>query len=440
MSSSSAEELKALEEKATGMIDVLEFVPLAQGRPRVPRESLLPRPRQGRRPRLRLLAAALKETGLAALGQYAARGQQYLVLLRPLNGVLVMEQLHYADEVRPTTEVTVPEGEVKPSELDAGETAHRADGDGRFEPEKYKDTVRERVLETIQRRSTARTSRPTRPPDDGGGKIIDLMEAFKASLAATKPDATARRHEAPGRNERLRVQGMEGLVLSRGSQGRRDARLLRRASFRRSRSTTRSTGCRRSSAAGVGGAGARGVHVRDQGEPADHALRAAQARERRAPSSFYSRTPRRSARKLGPILFQLPPNLKKDVRPAARVRRHAAGGPTSTRSSSGTRAGSTTRCTTRCASATSRCASSSSRSLRRRSSRRRRGDTCGCTGSTTTRRCSPSGRSRSRRCRGREAYVYFKHDEGVGSGPPAVDAFLHEITPRIVPSPAPAAG
>ena len=65
----------------------------------------------------RLLAAALDETGRAALGQYAARGQQYLVLLRPLNGVLVMEQLHYADEVRPTTEVTVPTGDVKPTEL-----------------------------------------------------------------------------------------------------------------------------------------------------------------------------------------------------------------------------------------------------------------------------------------------------------------------------------
>ena len=45
-------------------------------------------PRRSRRP------------GKAALGQYAARGQQHLVLLRPLNGVLVMEQLHYADEVR----------------------------------------------------------------------------------------------------------------------------------------------------------------------------------------------------------------------------------------------------------------------------------------------------------------------------------------------------
>src|SRR5690242_17623275 len=113
----SADELKALEEKATSTIDVVEFVPLAK----VDREYLEKvyylGPDKGGDRAYRLLAKALEETGYAAIGQYAARGQQHLVLLRPNNGVLVMEQLHYADEVRPTTEVTVPEGEVKATEL-----------------------------------------------------------------------------------------------------------------------------------------------------------------------------------------------------------------------------------------------------------------------------------------------------------------------------------
>ena len=85
-----AEELKALEEKATSTIDVLEFVPLAT----VDREYMdkvyYLGPDKGGDRAYRLLAAALKETGRAALGQYAARGQQHLVLLRPRNGVLVM--------------------------------------------------------------------------------------------------------------------------------------------------------------------------------------------------------------------------------------------------------------------------------------------------------------------------------------------------------------
>src|SRR6202048_3028308 len=107
------EELKALEEKATSTIDVLEFVPLST----VDRESLEKvyylGPDKGGDRAYRLLCAALLDTGRAALGQYAARGQQHLVLLRPLNGVLVMGQLHSADERRPTTEVTIPAGGVE---------------------------------------------------------------------------------------------------------------------------------------------------------------------------------------------------------------------------------------------------------------------------------------------------------------------------------------
>src|SRR6476620_8781420 len=148
----SAEELKALEEKATGMIDVVEFVPLAK----VDREYLEKvyylGPDKGGERAYRLLAAALQETGRAALGQYAARGQQHLVLLRTLNNVLVMEQLHYADEVRPTTEVTIPDGDVKPAELALAKQLIEQTATDNFEPGKYKDTVRERVLEAIQRK------------------------------------------------------------------------------------------------------------------------------------------------------------------------------------------------------------------------------------------------------------------------------------------------
>src|SRR3954463_14706240 len=133
----SPEELKALEEKATGMIDVIEFVPLAK----VDREYLEKvyylGPDKGGDRAYRLLAAALQDTGRAALGQYAARGQQHLVLLRPLNGVLVMEQLHYADEVRPTTEVTIPSGDVQAKELALAKQLIEQTANEAFEPSKY---------------------------------------------------------------------------------------------------------------------------------------------------------------------------------------------------------------------------------------------------------------------------------------------------------------
>jgi DNA end-binding protein Ku len=185
------EELKALEEKATGMIEIVEFVPLAQ----VDREYLEKvyylGPDKGGDRAYRLLREALRETGRAALGQYSARGQQYLVLLRPLDGVIVMEQLHYADELRSTTEVPIPQGDVKAAELTLAKQLIEQTANDAFEPQKYKDTVRERVMEMIQRKVEGQDITTDVTPD-AGGKIIDLMEALKASLARTG-DGTAER-------------------------------------------------------------------------------------------------------------------------------------------------------------------------------------------------------------------------------------------------------
>ena len=197
----SPEELKALEEKATSTIDVIEFVPLDQ----VDREYLEKvyylGPDKGGDRAYRLLAAALKESGKAALGQYAARGQQHLVLLRPLNGRLVMEQLHYSDEVRPTSEVPIPEGDVKDAELKLALMLIDQTSNASFEPAKYKDTVRERVMETIQKKVEGQEITSGENIPAGSDKILDLMEALKASLAKSKaaagePEEKAKKQKA----------------------------------------------------------------------------------------------------------------------------------------------------------------------------------------------------------------------------------------------------
>src|SRR3954471_23760900 len=180
----STEEVKALEEKATGLIDVVEFVPLSKVDREFVDKCYYLGPDKGGDRAYRLLAAALLDTGKAALGQYASKGKQHLVLLRPLNGVLVLEQLHYADEVRPTTEVTIPDGDIKPMELTLAKQLIEQTTNENFEPTKYKDTVRERVMETIQRKIDGQDITSDVAPETGG-KIIDLMEALKASLAAT---------------------------------------------------------------------------------------------------------------------------------------------------------------------------------------------------------------------------------------------------------------
>jgi DNA end-binding protein Ku len=179
------QELKALEEKATETIDIAEFVPLAKVDREYVEKTYYLGPDKGGDRAYRLLSAALDETGRAALGQYAARGQQHLVLLRPLNGVIVMEQLHYADELRPTTEVSVPEGAVKPAELSLAKQLIEQSASDDFVPEKYKDTVRERQLEAIEAKVQGQQI-TEEAPAERGGKIIDLMEALKQSLSEAK--------------------------------------------------------------------------------------------------------------------------------------------------------------------------------------------------------------------------------------------------------------
>jgi DNA end-binding protein Ku len=200
----STEELKALEEKATGLIEVIEFIPLAQVNREYLSKVYFLGPDKGGDRAYRLLAEALRETGKAALGQYAARGRQHLVLLRPHDGVLVMEQLHYVDEVRSASEVPVPDGEVKPAELALAKQLIEQASNENFEPEKYKDTVRERILETIQRKLEGQDITAGTAPETSG-KIIDLMEALKASIAkssAAEPEADGKQAEGAKRGKR----------------------------------------------------------------------------------------------------------------------------------------------------------------------------------------------------------------------------------------------
>jgi DNA end-binding protein Ku len=121
------------------------------------------------------------KTGVAGLAQYAARGKQYLVMLRAMEGGLVMQQLRYSEEVRPFSEVGVPEVEVKPEELHLALQLMEQNIRQEFHPERYKDTVRQRMQEIIQQKVEGQeiTFGAAETPK---AQIIDLMDALKASL------------------------------------------------------------------------------------------------------------------------------------------------------------------------------------------------------------------------------------------------------------------
>jgi DNA end-binding protein Ku len=180
------EELKALEESATQMIDIAQFVPASSIDPVYFDKAYYLGPEKGGEKAYQLLASAMRASGRTALARYAARGKQYLVMVRPTTeepGGLVMQQLLYADEVRSFSEVPLAGAEVREAELKLARQLIDQITVETFEPTLYHDDVRERIQADIKRKMEGQdiaTSVPAAEP----ARIIDLMEALKASLAA----------------------------------------------------------------------------------------------------------------------------------------------------------------------------------------------------------------------------------------------------------------
>jgi DNA end-binding protein Ku len=198
------EEIKALEAVSDNAIGLSEFVPADTVDPLYFDKSYYLGPdRNGERAYL-LLARAMRETGLVGLARYSSRGKQYAVLVRPYgeNG-LVMHQLHYQDEVRGFDEVPLGEArEVGDAELNLAVQLIEQVANQQFEPEKYRDEVKDRVLALIEQKLEGQDITVTEQPQRG--EIIDLMEALKASLGASAqgaPEARKPARTAPAKAE-----------------------------------------------------------------------------------------------------------------------------------------------------------------------------------------------------------------------------------------------
>jgi DNA end-binding protein Ku len=200
------EEIKAMAEEANRAIEITEFVPAAKVDPVYFDGAYYLGPEKGAERAYRLLAEAMRSTGRCALAKWAARGKQYLVLLRPTSNGLVMQQLLYADEVRPFSEVPVGDADVKEAELKLAVQLVNQIATDEFHPENYHDEVRKRYHEAIQRKVEGQEVTAV-APEAPRAQIIDLMEALKASLAAkgtgsAAPAADASEAAATGTDDR----------------------------------------------------------------------------------------------------------------------------------------------------------------------------------------------------------------------------------------------
>ena len=193
------EEIKAMHVEATNAIDIAEFIPLEDVERLYIEKVYYLGPDKGAARSYHLLRAALEKTGRAALANYAARGRSYLVLVRPFaegeSEGLIMEQLKHEDELRPFSEVTLDPCEINDEELELALTIIDQRVNEAFEPGKYEDTVRSRMMERIQQKIDGQEI--TLPPEEAPEtKIVDLMEALKASVAGST--GSARRRAAGG--------------------------------------------------------------------------------------------------------------------------------------------------------------------------------------------------------------------------------------------------
>jgi DNA end-binding protein Ku len=180
-------EIKALEEVGTHSVDITEFVPIESIDPMYFDKAYYLAPDKGAAKPYGLLVEALKETKRCAVGRWAARGKAYIVMLRPVGDVLTMQQLYFAADVRPTSELEVPKPDVKPAELKLARQLIDQQSTDRFDPSAYTDELRARIEAEIQKKVEGKEiSVSESAPETGGGKVIDLMEALRASLEKTE--------------------------------------------------------------------------------------------------------------------------------------------------------------------------------------------------------------------------------------------------------------
>ncbi|MDA0788636.1 MAG: Ku protein [Proteobacteria bacterium] len=190
------EEIKAMDAKSTNEINITEFVPAEQVSALYVEKTNFLGPDKGAARSYQLLAEAMRRTGKSALAKYAARGKCYLVMIHPLDEGLIMVQLRHQEELRSFSDVEVPDAEIQPAELELAIQLVEQVASDEFHPEKYEDEVRHHMLSLIEQKVNGEEVVVVQEEQEEA-KIIDIMEALKASLKSNetsgKPKRAAKR-------------------------------------------------------------------------------------------------------------------------------------------------------------------------------------------------------------------------------------------------------
>jgi len=194
------EELEALDPQATRTIDIEEFVDLSEIDPIYYDHSYYLAPTAGGAKAYRLLLDAMRQAGKVGLGRVVIRSKQQLCALRPTGDVLALTTMLFGDEVLPSDRLdeldAIAEAAASERELRMAEQLI-ASLSAEFEPSKFRDEYRDRVLELIEAKAAGQPIEAPAPVEEPAA-APDLMAALEASLAAVRTD------EEPAKPEKAR--------------------------------------------------------------------------------------------------------------------------------------------------------------------------------------------------------------------------------------------
>lgn len=183
------DELKALESDHDSSIHIVEFVPLSTFDLIQVERSYYLGPDRGGDKAYRLLSESMKVASKVAVGRWAARGKEQLVVIRPYRDGLIFHQMFYADEVRAFDEIdTGATFEFADIERELAQKLIEQLSSKTFDGDKYEDSFRKRVLAAVEQKVAGLELQFA--PEAPRAQIIDLFEALKQSLNAGAGDTS----------------------------------------------------------------------------------------------------------------------------------------------------------------------------------------------------------------------------------------------------------
>lgn len=185
----SDEELKAMEAARTDSLELVEFVPADTVDFLYIEKTYFLGPDKGGDRAYRLLSEALEKANRLAVGRFAQRGKDNLVIIRPYKKGLILHECYYADEVRSFDDVeTGGAFEFKPIELELANKLIEQLDQEKFEPSRFRDTWADKVKEAVEKKIAGEDVQAA--PEAPKAQIIDLLEALKRSVAQVDTKVT----------------------------------------------------------------------------------------------------------------------------------------------------------------------------------------------------------------------------------------------------------